>query len=110
MLRILLFPLILVLAVTGCAESFTTFHSRTGEPILIGRRAYSYEGCLSTLREEASRLGATFRYVHIRGTTVGRSLLWPIEPGYACEAAIGPPQAPNGSYFNVPPLDPPTAG
>ena len=90
----------------GCAESFTVFHSETGEPILLGRRSYSYDGCLSTMREEADRLGVTFRYVHVRGTLFGRSLLWPFEPGYACEAAIGPEQGPNGIYLNVPPRSP----
>lgn len=54
------------------------------------------------MREEAGRLGVTFRYVHIRGSVLGRSLLWPFEPGYACEAAIGPEQPPVGSYPNVP--------
>ena len=90
----------------GCAESFTVFHSQTGEPILLGRRASSYEGCLSTMREEADRLGVTFRYVHVRGSTFGRSLLWPFERGYACEAAIGPEGHPNGIYLNVPPRTP----
>ncbi len=43
-------------------------------------------------------MGVTLRYIHIRGSMVGRSLLWPLEPGYACEAAIGPVQGPSGSY------------
>ena len=43
-------------------------------------------------------MGVTLRYIHIRGSMVGRSLLWPFEPGYACEAAIGPEQNPSGSY------------
>jgi len=90
----------------GCAESFTVFHSQTGEPILLGRRSSSYEGCLSTMREEADRLGVTFRYVHVRGSTFGRSLLWPFERGYACEAAIGPEGYPNGIYLDVPPRTP----
>ena len=90
----------------GCAESFTVFHSQTGEPILLGRRSSSYEGCLSTMREEADRLGVTFRYVHVRGSTFGRSLLWPFERGFACEAAIGPEGHPNGIYLNVPPRTP----
>jgi hypothetical protein len=90
----------------GCAESFTVFHSQTGEPILLGRRSSSYEGCLSTMREEADRLGVTFRHVHVRGSTIGRSLLWPFERGYACEAAIGPEGHPNGIYLNVPPRTP----
>jgi hypothetical protein len=103
--RLLLFAL-LVLA-SACAEStFTIFHSQTGEQIVVGRRSYSYEGCLSTMQEEANRLGVTFRYVHVRGTTFGRSLLWPLEPGYACEAAIGPEGHPNGIYLNVPPRTP----
>jgi hypothetical protein len=98
--------LIATVLLVGCAESFTAFHSETGDPILLGRRAYSYDGCLSTMRDEAERLGVTFRYVHVRGSTFGRSLLWPFEPGYACEAAIGPEQPPTGIYPNVPPLLP----
>lgn len=98
--------LIAIVLLVGCAESFTVFHSETGDPILLGRRAYSYDGCLSTMRDEAERLGVTFRYVHVRGSTFGRSLLWPFEPGYACEAAIGPEQPPTGIYPNVPPLLP----
>jgi hypothetical protein len=98
--------LIMILLLTGCAEPFTVFHSQTGEPILLGRRSYTYEGCLSTMREEAVRLGVTFRTIQVRGSWEGRSLLWPFEPGYACEAAIGPERLPNGIYLNVPPLSP----
>lgn len=101
-----LFLLSAILLLTGCAESFTVFHSQTGELILIGRRAYSYDGCLSTMREESERLGVTFRYVQVRGSVPGRSLLWPFEPGYACEAAVGPERHPNGIYLDVPPLSP----
>jgi hypothetical protein len=101
---VLLFMASILLA--GCAESFTVFHSQTGDPILLGRRSYSYEGCLSTMREEADRLGVTFHYLHVRGTTFGRSLLWPFEPGYACEAAIGPEGFPKGIYLDVPPRSP----
>lgn|SRR5512146_161778 len=98
--------LIVGVLLVGCAEPFTVFHSQTGDPILVGRRAYSYDGCLSTMHEEADRLGVTYRYVHIRGSVFGRSLLWPFEPGYACEAAVGPERPPNGIYPNVPPLSP----
>lgn len=97
---------ILLLSVSGCAEPYTVFHSKTGDPILLGRRAYSYNGCLETMREEAARLGVTFRTVQVKGLTVGRSLLWPFEPGFACEAAIGPERPPQGAYPNVPPLAP----
>ena len=92
----------------ACAESFTVFHSQTGEPIILGRRSSSYEGCLATMREEADRLGVTFRYVLVRGTTFGRNLLWPFEQGFACEAAVGPEGRPNGIYLNstVPPIAP----
>lgn len=98
--------LLMIFMLGGCADSFTVFHSKTGEPIILGRRAFSYENCLSTMREEADRLGVTFRYVYVRGSTVGRSLLWPFEPGYACEAAVGQERPPTGSYPNVPPLTP----
>ena len=92
-----------LMLLSGCADpTYTVFHYRTGEPILVGRRSYSYEGCLSTMRQEADRLGVTFKYVHVRGLTAGRSLLWPFEPGYACEAAIGPEGPPRGIYLNVP--------
>lgn len=101
-----LLPFVLCLLASGCAEPFTIFHTRTGEEMVLGRRAYSYQGCLSTMQEEAARLGVTFRYVHVRGTTFGRSLLWPFEPGYACEAAIGPEGYPNGIYLDVPPRTP----
>jgi hypothetical protein len=92
------FLLLGVVFVSGCAEPFTVFHSQTGEPILLGRRAYSYEGCLSLMREEAARLGISYQFIHVRGTTVGRNLLWPFEQGYACEGAIGPDQLPSGTY------------
>jgi len=104
--RSVLLILLTTISFVGCAESFTVFHSKTGEPILLGRRSYSYDGCLSTMREEADRLGVSFRYVHVRGSVEGRSLLWPFEPGFACEGAIGPERPPNGIYLNVSPLAP----
>lgn len=101
-----IYLLVVTMLVCGCAESFTVFHSKTGDPIILGRRAYTYDGCVSTMQAEAHRLGATFRYVIVRGSTLGRSLLWPFEPGYACEAAVGQERPPTGSYPNVPPLLP----
>ena len=86
--------------ITGCANEFVVFHSVSGDPILISRRAYTSEACTEKVKEDAVRLGVTFRYVHVRGDFVGRSLLWPLEPGYACEAAIGPEQLPTGAYPN----------
>ena len=84
----------------GCAEEFALFHSGSGDPILIARRAYTSETCAETLKADAARLGATLRYVHVRGNVAGRSLLWPFEQGFACEAALGPEQSPSGAYPN----------
>jgi hypothetical protein len=100
------FLLIMILLVAGCAESYTVFHSQTGNPILLVRRAYSYQGCISTMREEAARLGVSLRTIQVKGSWEGRSLLWPFDPGYACEGAIGPERLPSGIYPNVPPLSP----
>jgi hypothetical protein len=83
---------------TGCAEEFVVFHSASGDPLLISRRAFTSEECIAKVKEDAVRLGVTFRHVHIRGNIAGRSLLWPLHPGYACEAAIGPEQPPVGAY------------
>lgn len=98
--------LIMILLLVGCAQPYTVFHNQTGNPIILGRLAYSYEGCLSTMREEAARLGVTFRTIQVKGSWEGRSLLWPFEPGYACEGTIGPERLPRGAYPNVPPLSP----
>lgn len=85
---------------TGCANEYVMFHSESGSPLLIARRAYSAEACTQKIKEDAVRLGVAFRYIHLRGNLAGRSLLWPFEPGYACEAAIGPEQPPIGAYPN----------
>lgn len=87
-------------ALTGCADEYVLFHRESGAPILIARRAYSAETCIQKVKDDAVRLGVTFRYIHMRGNLAGRSLLWPLEPGYACEAAIGPEQPPFGAYPN----------
>jgi hypothetical protein len=92
---------------TGCADEFIVYHSASGVPLMISRRAFSPEECLDKVRAEAARMAVAFRHVHLRGSTVGRSLLWPFEPGYACEAAIGHPELPSGAYpiqpFQIPP-------
>ena len=98
--------LIVILLMAGCAEPYTVFHNQTGNQIILGRRAYSYDGCLSTMREESARLGVSLSRVQVRGSWQGRSLLWPFEPGYACEGTIGPVRLPHGIYPNVPPLSP----
>ncbi len=89
--------LCVVLSVTGCASEFSVL-SASGEPLLISRRGYSPSECTEKVKDDAARMGVTLRYIHIRGTAVGRSMLWPFEAGYACEAAIGPEQGPIGSY------------
>lgn len=89
--------LCVLLSVTGCASEFSVLNA-SGEPLLISRRGYSPSECTEKVKDDAARMGVTLRYIHIRGTAVGRSLLWPFEPGYACEAAIGPEQGPIGTY------------
>lgn len=100
------FALALVLLMAGCAEPYTVFHSQTGNPIILGRRAYSNEDCVSAIRDEAAHLGVSLSTIQVKGAWQGRSLLWPFEPGFACEGAIGPERLPRGSYSNVPPLAP----
>jgi hypothetical protein len=103
--NIIIRPIVSVLFIslglmTGCAEEFVLFHSGSGDPLLLARRAYTSDACTERLKADAARLGVTLRYVHVRGNFAGRSLLWPIEHGYACEAAIGPEQLPTGAYPN----------
>ena len=85
---------------TGCASEFVMFSNPSGTPTLIARRAYTSNECVTKVKADAVRLGLTFRYIHVRGNFAGRSLLWPFEPGYACEAAIGTEQLPIGTYSN----------
>ncbi len=93
--------LCLLLTLTGCINEFSVL-SESGAPLLISRRGYSAQDCTEKVKDEAARMGATLRYIHVRGNLVGRSLLWPFHPGYACEAAIGPEQVPIGTYPETP--------
>ncbi len=88
----------LILLAQGCANEYVVFHSVTGDPIVISRRAYTQDACVAKVKEDASHLGVPLRYIQVRGTTFGRSLIWPFEAGYACEAAVGPEQPPSGVY------------
>jgi hypothetical protein len=96
--------LCLLLGLTGCINEFSVL-SGSGAPLMISRRGYSVQDCTDKVKDEAARMGATLRYIHIRGNVVGRSLLWPFQPGYACEAAFGPEQAPIGIYPEPLPID-----
>ena len=89
--------LCLFFGLTGCINEYSVL-SGSGVPLLISRRGYSAEDCTEKVKDEAARMGMTLRYIHIRGNDVGRSLLWPFQPGYACEAAFGPEQPPIGTY------------
>lgn len=93
--------LYLLSGIAGCASEFSML-SASGNPLLLSRRGYTAQECTEKVKDEALRMGATLRYIHIRGNTIDRSLLWPFQPGYACEAALGPEQAPIGSYPNSP--------
>ena len=93
-----LYGAMVLLLVSGCASEYIVLHSVTGEPLIISRRASSATACIMKIKRDASDLGVTFRYIDMRGTTFGRSLLWPFEQGYACEAGIGPEERPSGTY------------
>jgi hypothetical protein len=95
--------LCLFLALTGCINEFSVLSS-SGTPLMISRRGYSAQDCTDKVKDEAARMGVPLRYIHVRGNVWGRSLLWPFQPGYACEAALGPEQAPIGTYPGTPPL------
>ena len=88
---------VLLGSLTGCANEFFAFDS-SSSPLLIARRGFTSDECMGKVKDDAARMGVTLRYIHVRGTMAGRSLLWPLEPGYACEAAIGPEQGPIGIY------------
>jgi hypothetical protein len=92
------------LFLSACSDQYTVFHSQTGLPILLIKRAYTYRGCIETMRAEAARLGVTFRYIHVKGSWSGQTLLWPFDPGYACEAVIGPERPLSGAYADRFPL------
>ena len=87
----------LVLA-AGCADEYVAYHKVTGDPLILSRRGYSREACLHQIQQDSDELGVTLRYVHIKGSLFGQSLLWPFELGYYCEAAIGPPDIRRGIY------------
>jgi hypothetical protein len=89
--------LCLLLGLSGCINEYSVL-SGSGSPLLISRRGYSAQDCTEKVKDEAARMGMSLRYIHIRGSVVGRSLLWPFQPGYACEAAFGPEQPPIGTY------------
>ncbi len=93
-----------LLGLTGCISEYSVLSS-SGAPLLISRRGYSAQDCTEKVKDEAARMGMTLRYIHIRGNDVGRSLLWPFQPGYACEAALGPEQPPIGTYPGALPID-----
>ena len=97
MIRRLTGVMLLVGFLSGCASEFVVFDS-LGKPLLLSRRGFTSVDCIEKVTADAARMEMTVRYVHVRGTVVGRSLLWPLEPGYACEAAIGPQQGPTGTY------------
>lgn len=89
--------LLLLCSTAGCGSEFFVFDS-AGSPLLLSRRGFTSDACVEQVKQDAVRMGVTLRYIHIRGSMAGRSLLWPLEPGYACEAAVGPEQNPSGSY------------
>lgn len=87
-----------VLVAAGCADEYIAYHKSTGEPLILTRRAYTKEACLQQIQQDSDELGVTLRYMHVKGSRFGQSLLWPFEPGYYCEAAIGPPDIRRGVY------------
>lgn len=100
-MRLLIGMILVSSGIVGCASEFTILGT-SGEPLLISRRGFTPDACLAMVQEDAVRMGVTLRYVHIRGNAIGRSLLWPFEPGYACEGGIGPEQGPIGIYPQSP--------
>lgn len=90
--------MVLLGMLAGCADEYVVLNSVTGDPLIISRRAYTSDNCIAKVKEDASQIGVPLRFVHVKGTTFGRSLLWPFEPGFACEAAIGPEERPSGAY------------
>lgn len=102
-MRLFIGMLLVSTGITGCAGEFTMVGT-SEEPLLIARRGFTPDTCIAMVKEDAARMGMTLRYIHIRGNTAGRSLLWPFEPGYACEGGIGPERGPTGIYLQSPSL------
>jgi hypothetical protein len=100
-IKLVIGMLLVSVGVVGCANEFTIVGT-SGEPLLISRRGFTSKACTAMVKNDAARMGVTLRYVHIRGSVAGRSLLWPFEPGYACEGGIGPEQGPTGIYPQSP--------
>lgn len=79
--------LALILAVTGCGQHYIMPDS-TGAPQKIVVSAYTNDGCIEVLNEEASKQGVKVRLTDVKSDLGWGIFLWPLYKSYTCTGEV----------------------
>ena len=79
--------LALILVVSGCGQHYIMPDS-TGAPQKIVVSAYTNDGCIETLHEEATKNGVKVKLIEVKSDLGWGIFLWPLYKSYACTGEV----------------------
>lgn len=79
--------LTLILVVSGCGQHYIMPDS-TGAPQKIVVSAYTNDGCIENLNEEAAKLGVKVKLTNVTSDLGWGILFWPIYKSYTCTGEV----------------------
>jgi hypothetical protein len=105
MVKVLLCTLIFLALVTGCGPQFYLPENQ-GKPAQIVVSAYTQNGCIEELQEEAKRRGVEVKLTNVE-TDLGWEIFWyPFYKGYKCTGDVTGPAKSTGNSFSPNPVSP----
>ena len=90
MIKILLHSLTLLTLITGCGPQFYLPESQ-GKPAQIVVSAYTQNGCLEELQQEAKNRGVEAKLTNVETNLGWEILVFPFYKGYKCTGEVTGP-------------------
>ena len=90
MKRVLVFSLLLLVFITGCAPQYYLVENQ-GKPAQIGISAYTQDGCLEELQQEAKDRGVEVKMTNVETDLGWEIFFYPFYKGYKCTGDVTGP-------------------
>jgi len=78
----------LALLVAGCGPHYVIPDDKGGGPARIVVSAYTNDGCIENLNEEAAKLRVKVRLIDVKSDLGWGIFLWPIYKSYICTGEV----------------------
>jgi len=100
MIKILLYSLMLLVFITGCGPQYY-LQENQGKPAQIVVSAYTQNGCMEELQQEAKNRGVEVKLTNVETDLGWEIFLYPFYKGYKCTGEVTGPAKVNALTLRI---------